>query len=214
MIPDARTSALLPSILVQAGESRRHLDESTKARKHYLAASKLRGVPESLAETILLRLAESQIRTEQYEEGEASYRQFLEQYKRSRWARNAHYGLARALERQRKYKPAISHYTQAAARGGKNKLPLDKWTAASRFQIGECFFALRDYDKAVEVFEELDATAKAHPSWQAKAVLEIGRIKLAQKKNAESKARLDEVIKRFPKTREAALARRYLDKIQ
>ena len=45
-------------------------------------------------------------------------------------------------------------------------------------------------------------------------LLEIGRIKLAQKKTAESKARLNEVIKRFPKTREAMLARRYLEKIR
>ena len=55
-------------------------------------------MPAPLAESILLRLGETQNLTGQHKEAQASYQKFLKQYRQSQWQRNARYGLAQALE--------------------------------------------------------------------------------------------------------------------
>ena len=52
MIPEADKSPLLPSIYFQAGEARLALTETVPAREHFLSASKVKGTPAELAESI------------------------------------------------------------------------------------------------------------------------------------------------------------------
>ena len=103
LIPRGEKSKLLPSILFQAAESRLALQETQPAREYFLAGTKLNGVPPELAESILLRLGETQNETGQFKEAQKSYEQFARQYGQSQWIRNARYGLGYALEKQMNY---------------------------------------------------------------------------------------------------------------
>ncbi|MEE2706545.1 MAG: tetratricopeptide repeat protein [Planctomycetota bacterium] len=214
LIPEAEKSKLLPSILFQAGESRLLLTEAAPARDHFFAANKANAKSSGLAESILMRLAETQNLTAQHKESQESYRVFLERYKKSQWLRNARYGMAFALEKQEQYKKAIGEYGQLLSREGDNPLKMDKWMVQARYQIGECYYNLREYDKAMAEFVSVDANAQGYPDWQAKAVLEMGRILVSKGKRSEALTRMQEVIKRFPKTKAATVAQKYLDKLR
>ena len=84
----------------------------------------------------------------------------------------------------------------------------------ARYQMGECHFNLQQYDKAMAEFVSVDINAQGYPDWQAKAVLEMGRILLVKDDKDEATSRMKEVIKRFPKTKAAVVAQKYLDEIR
>jgi TolA-binding protein len=212
LIPEGEKSKLLPSILFQAAESRLALTETIPARDHYLKAHAAKNVPATLAESILLRLGETQNMTDQYKEAQKSYEKFIKQYNQSQWLRNARYGMAYSLEKQLNFKKAIEVYSQLLPQD--NKTRLDKWMVQARYQIGECWFNLSEYDKAMAEFVSVEVNAQGYPDWRAKSVLEMGRILIAQKKYDDAKQRLQEVLKRFPKTNAAKVALKYLDELR
>ena len=213
LIEGGEKSKLLPSILFQAGESRLSLTEIIPARDHYLAASKKSPSGAPLTESIVFRLAETQNLTGQHKEAEKTYRDFLRRWNESQWRRNAQYGIGYALEKQESYLKAINEYRQLLPADIKKKLKLDKWMVQARYQMGECYFNLQKYDQAMAEFVSVDTNAQGYPDWQAKAVLEMGRILLVKKDKDEAAARMTEVLKRFPKTKAAGVARKYLDEI-
>ena len=91
---------------------------------------------------------------------------------------------------------------------------LDLWTVRSRFQIGECYFNMQQYDKAIAEFVHVEINYKKYPSWQAKSILEIGRVLLTQEKRDEATQRFKDVITHFSKEKAAVVARQYLDEIR
>jgi TolA-binding protein len=214
LIPDGKQSELLPSILFQAGESRLALTETVPARDHYQAASQIEKVPASLAESILLRLGETQNITGQHQQAQASYQQFLTQYRESQWTRNAQYGLAFAMEKQQDYENAIGEYAKLLPTGANRAVKMDKWLVQGRYQMGECYFNLQQYDKAIVEFASVDASAGGYPEWQAKAVLEMGRVYLSQGQKTDAADRMKEVLQRFPNSKAAGVAQKYLDEIR
>ena len=215
LIEGGENSDLLPSILFQAGESRLSLTETAPAREHYLAAYKSKKKAKAdLAESILLRLAETQNLTGEYEAAEKSYILFIKTYAQSQWLRNARYGTGYALEKQEKYQKAIHEYRQLLPADIKKKLKLDKWMVQGRYQMGECYLNLQKYDRAMAEFVSVDTNAQGYPDWQAKAVLEMGRILLIKNDKEQASSRMKEVIKRFPKTTAATVAQKYLDEIR
>ena len=214
LIEGAKKSKLLSSILFQAGESRLSLTETVPARDHFLAAHQVSSGSAPLAESILIRLAETQNLTAQYEEAQKSYQKFIKQHNQSQWLRNARYGMAYAMEKQQDYNKAIGEYAKLLSVDPKKPLKMDKWMVQARYQIGECWFNLRQYDKAMAEFLSVEVNAQGYPDWQAKSVLEMGRILITQKKNDDAKLRMQEVIKRFPKTNAAKVALTYLDELR
>lgn len=213
LIPKAGNNPLLPSILFQAGEARLALTEAAPAREHFMAASKVRGTPAQLSESIRLRLGETQNMTGQHKEAASTYQGFLRSYQQSQWKRNAQYGYAFALEKQQRYKEAIREYQRLLPQQDKNQ-KLDKWMVQARFQIGGCYFNEQQYDKAIAEFVNVDANSRGFPGWRAKAVLELGRVALAQDKDEEAQQRMKEVITRFPNTTAATVAQQYLDQLR
>ena len=214
LIPGGAKSALLPSILFQAGESRLALTETIPAREHYLTAYKVPNTPRALAESILLRLAETQNLTGQHKAAQDNYNLFLRGYRESKWLRNAQYGMAYAMEKQELYAHAIGQYAKLLSSDAAKPVAMDKWMVQGRYQIGECYFNLKQYDKAMAEFISVDTNSRGYPDWQAKAVLEMGRLLLSQDKKPEAMDRLKEVLKRFPKTKAAAVAQKYLDELR
>ena len=153
-----------------------------------------------------MRLAETQALTNQHAEAQAAYAAFLEKFPESRWQRNAQFGLAFAMENSGDSEKAIPEYQKLLS-----EKKVDLWTVRSRFQVGEYYFNLQQYAKAVAEFVNVEISYKKYPSWQAKSILEIARVLLAQKKTEEAKQRFKDVITRYPKEKAAVVAKQYLD---
>ena len=156
-----------------------------------------------------MRLAETQALTGEQEAAASSYAKFLETYPESRWTRNARFGLAFALESSGDSEKAIPEYQKLLA---DNKV--DLWTVRGRFQLGECYFNLQKYDEAIAEFVNVEINYTKYPAWQAKSVLEMARVLIAQDEKDKAADRLKDVIKRYPKEKAAAVAQQYLDELR
>jgi TolA-binding protein len=210
LLTDYPKSELRASILFQAGESRLKLGETVSARDHFAAAFALPDSSANIAESITMRLGETQALTGQHEDARKTYATFLEKFKDSRWTRNAQFGLAFAMESAGDSEGAIPEYKKLLS----DKKMVDLWTVRSRFQTGECYFNLQKYDDAVAEFVAVQINFKKYPSWQAKALLEIGRVLLTQDKTDQAKERFKDVIQSFGKEKAAVVAQQYLDKLR
>ena len=209
LLVDYPESKLLASILFQAGESRLKLGETVAARTHFTKATAVPGSPESLAESITMRLGETHALTNQHSEAEETYTVFLEKFPKSKWIRNARFGLGFAMENAGNSDQAILEYRKLLA-----DKKVDLWAVRGRFQIGECYFNLQKYDEAVAEFVNVEINYRKYPSWQAKAVLEMARVLIAQGKKAQAAERLKEVIQRYSKEKAATVAQQYLDELR
>lgn len=210
LLVDYPKSKLRASMLFQAGESRLKLKETVAARDHFAAAAKLPGTEAALAESIVMRLGETQAMTEQHKEAIGTYREFLGRFKESRWTRHAIFGLGFALENSGKPNEAIAEYRRLLA----DPKLIDLWTVRGRFQSGECFFNMKKYEEAIAEFVNLELNCKKFPDWQAKAVLEMGRVLLTQDKRDDATKSFKEVINRYGKENAAVVARQYLDQLR
>ena len=83
-----------------------------------------------------------------------------------------------------------------------------------RFQTGECHFNMQRYERAIAEFVHIEINYKRYPDWQAKSVLEVGRVLLAQKNFDEASDRFKSVISRYPNEKAAVVARQYLDELR
>ena len=198
------------SMFFQAGESRYRLKETVPAREHFANGMKTGGLSDSLAESMMMRLAETQSQTADHESAHKTYKQFLDRFKESQWTRNAQFGMGWSLENSDKPKDAIAAYAKLLD----PKVKADLWTVRARYQTGECYFNMQKYELAVKEFLDVEIHFKQHPSWQAKSILEIGRVLLAQDKREDAKQRFKDVITRYPKEKAAAVARQYLDQLR
>ena len=203
-------SKLRASMLFQAGESRFIIKETVPARDHFAAAAKISGLDPTLAETVTMRLGETQALTGEHKQAVKTYREFLSRFGESKWLRNAQFGLGYALENSDKHKEAIVEYGKLFIEAKR----VDLWTVRGRFQTGECHFNMQQYEQAVAEFVNIEINFKKYPSWRAKSVLEIGRVLLAQKKREDAVERFKEVITRYGKEKAAVVARQYLDQLR
>ena len=110
LLADYPDSKLRASMLFQAGESRFRIKETMVARDHFEAASKIRDLDKTLAESALMRLGETQALTGKQKEATKTYQDFLLRFKESKWTRNARFGLAFALDNNDKPSEAIREY--------------------------------------------------------------------------------------------------------
>ncbi len=205
LLADYPESKFLASMHFQAGESQLQLKEVAKAQTHFAAAAGIEGSPQALVESITMRLAETQSLTGEHSEAAASYLAFLEKFPESRWTRNARFGFAFATENAGDPTAALAEYTTIL-----DEPKTDLWTVRSRFQTGSCQAKLKKLDQAVVEFVKVEISYPQYPQWQAQAVLEIGRVLLAQKKPDQARERFQEVITRFEKEDAATAARELL----
>jgi len=215
LLNDFPDSKLRGSMLFQAGESRFRIKETVVARDHFEAAAKIRNLDETLAESVLMRLGETQALTGQQKEATKTYENFLSRFKESQWTRNARFGLAFALENNDKPSEAIREYAKLLEGDSKK---IDLWTVRAQFQTGECYFNMKKYDQAIARFVhlEIDKSFKKYPSWQAKSILEIGRVLLAQSKREEAMQRFKDILNHpvLGKEKAATVASQLLDQLR
>jgi len=190
----------------QAGEARMKLKEYVEALKHFRkAAAAGKGPTHAPA---LLRCAECEGLTNKWEESRRTCQEFLKLYPESPLAPQVTFALGWANENRKQYPQAIEEYRKVIARN-KN----DELSARSQFQIGECLFVSNKLDEAIVELIRVE-TKYSFPEWSASALLELGRIREAQKKQEEAIKRYTEVIERFPKSAAATVAKSLLRKLQ
>ena len=210
LLDDYEKSTLRASMYFQAGEARFRLKETAVARDHFAAAYKIPPKDPVLAETVTMRLAETQSLTGEYKKAVNTYRDFLRRFPESQWLRIAQFGLGYALENSDKSNEAINEYRKLYV----DLKKVDIWTVRARFQTGECYFNMRQYEQAIAEFVNVEINFNRYPDWQAKAVLEIARVLLAQEKKEEAVQRFKDVISRYGKEKSAIVARQYLDQLR
>ena len=189
----------------QAGESHLQLEKIDEAQGHFTKAAGIGGSPQSLVESITMRLAETQALTGQHVEAALSYQTFLEEFPESRWTRNAQFGFAFATEQSGDPAGALEEYAKIL-----EEPKTDLWTVRSRFQTGTCQAALNKRDQAVIEFVKVEISYPQYPQWQAQAVLEIGEILLDQGKPEQAKERFGVVLSRFAEEDAAIKAKQLL----
>jgi TolA-binding protein len=190
----------------QAGEARMKLNQYEDALKHFRKAAAAGKGPTH--EPALLRQAECEALTKKWEESRRSCQELLKLYPQSKLAPQATFALGWANENRKQYPQAIVEYRKVIARK-KN----DALSARAQFQIGECLFVSNKLDDAITELIRVE-TKYSFPEWSASAVLELGRIREAQKNEDEAIKRYNEVIQRFPKSAAATIAKSLLRKLQ
>ena len=187
----------------QAGEARMQLKEHGAARDLFEKAG-TQPQEKEVHELALLRLGETRALTEQWPQSEAAYQALLQSYGQGQWVRRGQLGLGWARENQKKYPQAIEAYTKVV-----NGTQRDETAARCQFQIGECYFALNKFDEAIQALVKV-SVAYGYPAWSSKAMLEIGRVLERQAKPDHAREQYEEVVKEYPETDAAGVARERL----
>ena len=204
LVKEHPESELIVSARYHAGESRLKLHETIAARDHFSAVVAMKAEPDVI-ESALLRLGETQTLTKQWPEAEASYRRFLDSYPKSRWLTRARFGYALACEKQERRGMALTEYRAVVAGKGRDEL-----SARSQFQIGECLFAMKQYDDAIREFVRVTVNY-GHEEWSARALLEMGRVLEAKGDTPKAMDQFREVVEKYPESDTAVVAKQRLD---
>ncbi len=196
-------SSLAPVAAYQAGEGRLDEKDFESAYKHFYKAVKS-GKNSEIRPQALLRLGETETLTNRWNAAEKTFLTFLKDYPNDKFKPRAFLWLGWSQENLKKYKQAIGNYQMVLKDNRKDDL-----SARSQFQIGECYFALKDYDKAIKAFVkvELNYTSKL---WVPKAMLEVGQVLIKKNMDKEANEQLKKLVKTYPETDEANLARELL----
>jgi TolA-binding protein len=206
----AADPAIVPTSAYQAAEARLQLKEFAAAAVHYDRAIKATGAADDIREQGTLRLGECYGLTSRWPDSERAFREFAQRFGQSQFLRRSQLGLGWALENQKRYPEAVTEYQKAVSATAKEP-PKDEAAARSQFQIGECFIAQKDFDRAISELIKVELHY-GFPQWSSKAVLETGNALVAKGDKASAIERFQEVITRYPGTDEATLAKQYIDK--
>jgi TolA-binding protein len=196
-------SALIPVAAYQAGEGRLTQKDFEKAYRHFMQSVKT-GKNSEIRAQALLRLGETQTLTNRWSDAQKTFTEFLRDYPDSEYKLRAYLWRGWSLENQNKFKEAIEDYRMVLAANRK-----DEVSARSQFQIGQCYFALKEYDEALKAFVrvELNYNSKV---WVPRAMLEVGQVMIKKEMNQEANEQLNKLIKAYPESEEANLARELL----
>ncbi|MFT7490174.1 MAG: TolA-binding protein, partial [Candidatus Promineifilaceae bacterium] len=116
------------------------------------------------------------------------------------WSRRAHLGLGWALENKKQYIDALVAYAMVL----KTKT-IDETAARAQFQIGECHFAMKDYDMALKALLAVEVKYP-FPEWVSKAMLEMGRTLEQKGDNVLAIDQYELLLQKYPDSDVASLA--------
>jgi TolA-binding protein len=179
-----------------------------EATAHFAAASKVENSEDALIESILLRLGETQSVTGNHNFAQLTYKAFLDKFTQSRWRRNASFGLALAVEKGGDPKSAIPIYRDLLS-----STELDLWSVRSRYQLGNSYVELKQYEEAVVEFVNLEINYPQYPKWQAMSVIGVGRVLMEQDKKKQAAERFNEVLVKYDDDEVLKVAQKYLEEL-
>ena len=191
----------------QAGEARLGLKEHAAASQHFskVVAGGQKG--ETLHEQGSIRLGETLGMANKWPDAQRSYQAFLQQYPQSKFALQAKFGIGWAMENQKQYPQAIQAYQQVLDLGGK-----DETTARCQLQTGECYFNQQKYKEAIPELLKVRINFN-YPELSALALLDMGKALEASSKPDQAKETYEELIRDFPKSKPAVVAKSLLSKL-
>lgn len=196
-------SAMVFAIHATLGEALAAQGLHGEAAAEFELAAAPSAAPE-LAQATLLAAAESWGEAQEWSKCEQASRRFLERFPDSdQWFR-ARFNLGWSLENSGRHERAIEAYREVSTRH------TGATAARAQFQIGECLYAMKRHSEAVAEFVKTDLL-HAEPRWSAAALYEAGRCLREQDREADARAQFDELIKRFPDSEWARLARAEVD---
>ena len=193
------TSELLASVRLTLGDA---LGQAGRARDAAAVLGRVANDP-ALGPNrgfALLKLGEVSANASLWDESEKAYTAFLEAESASPLWFQARFGQGWARENQSKYDGACEAYRDVVDR---HEGPT---AARAQFQIGECLYAQKKLEEAIRELLKVDVLY-GYPEWSAAALYEAGRCMRELGREKEAAAQFEEVIKRFPETRWAALAK-------
>jgi len=193
------SSDLLPSVRLTLGDA---LGQSGRARDAAAVLSRVANDPAVGANRgyALLKLGEVSANASLWDESEKAYSAFLESESSNALWFQARFGQGWARENQSKYDAACEAYRDVVER---HEGPT---AARAQFQIGECLYAQKKLEEAIRELLKVDVLY-GYPEWSAAALYEAGRCMKELGREKEAAAQFEEVIKRFPETRWAGLAK-------
>lgn len=127
----------------------------------------------------------------QWPASEQHYKSLAQQFPKFEQINEANYGLGLALQSQNKLDEAKAVYQQVT------KATNTETAAKSRFMMGECDFAAKKYQSAVEHFLE-SAIGYPYDEWKAMGQFEAGRCFIELKEIEKAREALETVVKKFP----------------
>jgi tol-pal system protein YbgF len=118
------------------------------------------------------------------------------------------YDKAYALYKSGKYEKARSYWAEFA-----DTFKGNSYSASAVFWQGQCYYKLKDYARAVILFEDVIEKHKKSSKYKA-ALLKAGYSWNYLGKPELAKMRMTEIVKKFPKSVEATQAKRTLNKMK
>ncbi|WP_373510562.1 tol-pal system protein YbgF [Thiocapsa sp.] len=117
------------------------------------------------------------------------------------------YAAAFELLKERKYDEAQTAFNDLLRR-----YPQGQFTDNARYWLGETYYVQRNYPAALAELDRLVQLSPDSPKVPG-AMLKIGYIQYEQKQLDQARAVLEDVVKRYPSSTEARLARSRLERI-
>ncbi|MGC8829964.1 MAG: tetratricopeptide repeat protein [Verrucomicrobiia bacterium] len=191
----------------QAGEARMKLREYSKALSLYKNARK--SASGEISEQSMLRIGECYALLDNWQESLNNYTLFIQKYPKSRFIRQAYFGIGWAYENMKKYNQAKENYKKAIDLDSVK----DELSARCQFQIGECAMAEGNYDEAIRELTRVDVNYP-FKDWRSRAVLEIARALEAKNQLNNAKERYKEIIQKYQGTDAEIVAREKLKKLE
>lgn len=193
------TSEVLPAALLTLGDA---LGQCGRSREAAAVLTRVVAMPGTGTNRsfALLKLGEVCAGASLWDESEKAYGRFLETESASPLWFQARFGQGWARENLAKYDGACEAYRDVVE---KHEGPT---AARAQFQIGECLYAQKKLDEAIRELLKVDVLY-GYPEWSAAALYEAGRCMRELGREKEASAQFEEVVKRFPETRWAALAK-------
>ncbi|MGE3809067.1 MAG: tol-pal system YbgF family protein, partial [Gemmataceae bacterium] len=191
----------------RAGECLLALNDNPKAIAHlavFRDKPQYHNVP-GVSDRALLRLAHAYARQKQWNESRQACEILLQRFGNSPWVHEARYSLGWALQNQNQHDAAVNYYTLVTAQ------TMTESAAKAQLQIGLCRMAQRRFPEATTALLVVPFTYD-YPELSATALFESARALNEMKQPIQSRRLLERLIKDYPESPWAKLAREQLEK--
>jgi TolA-binding protein len=187
----------------EAGDAYAKLNQLDEAKRHQ--ARVLKEFPRTpAAKVALLRFGEAQNQGGEYDAAAKTFDRWLNDNPNDSLAPRAHFGIGWSLENRGQYDEAREEYAKVIA--------ADNGITAARaqFQIGETYFAQKQFAAAAKELLKVDILYTA-PEWAARALYETGRAFEQTKELDRAKQQYRDCVKKYKTSDVAPMARKRLE---